>query len=120
MADDARISQHVIEFLAPNIVNARIEQHVVEIAAPPLIESRIEQHVVEILAPITVLSRISQNIIEIIMPGIPDVSGIYFINPKKAEWHDSYYGDRTDPGNPGPGVERKIPDPTIRLPLIGD
>ena len=40
-------------------------------------------------------------------PSVP--SGIYFINPVKIGRHDSYYG----------GVERKIPNPTIKLALIG-
>lgn len=40
----------------------------------------------------------------------PDISGIYFINPDKTTNHDSYYND----------VENKIPDPTIRTPLLGE
>ena len=39
-----------------------------------------------------------------------DVSGLYYVNPAKATWHDSYYGS----------YERKIPDPTIRTALIGE
>jgi hypothetical protein len=44
-------------------------------------------------------------------PPIPvDVSGIYFINPIKTTKHDSYYSD----------VERKIPDPTVKMALTGE
>lgn len=117
---DVRITQHVLEFASPSVVPVRETQHVIEIASPVVIDARITQDIIEVLAKIQVPVRITQDIIEVIMPGTPDVSGIYFINPKKAEWHDSYYGDRTDPLNPGPGIERKIPDPTIRLPLLGD
>lgn len=37
-------------------------------------------------------------------------TGIYFINPDKATWHDSYYND----------IEKKIPNPTIRTALLGE
>lgn len=36
-------------------------------------------------------------------------SGIYYINPTKAERHDSYYDD-----------EKKIPNPTVKTALIGE
>jgi hypothetical protein len=36
--------------------------------------------------------------------------GIYYIHPDKTTKHDSYYGD----------VEKKIPNPTVRLGFIGD
>lgn len=39
---------------------------------------------------------------------MPDMSGIYYINPVKS--HDSYYG----------GIELKIPDPTWRTALMGN
>lgn len=42
-------------------------------------------------------------------PG-PTDGGLYFINPTKAERHDSYY----------PNVEKKIPNPTIDTPLFGE
>ncbi len=40
----------------------------------------------------------------------PSPSGLYFINPAKATRHDSYYG----------GIEKKIPNPTIKTALIGE
>jgi hypothetical protein len=40
----------------------------------------------------------------------PGLSGIFFINPAKTTRHDSYYG----------GIEKKIPDPTIRLAYLGE
>lgn len=39
-----------------------------------------------------------------------DISGIYYLNPNKAEFHDSYYNN----------VENKIPDPTIKTALLGE
>lgn len=44
--------------------------------------------------------------------GLPvgNISGIYFLDPDKAQQHDSYYG----------GVNKKIPDPTIRTALVGE
>jgi len=53
--------------------------------------------------------NISQLSIEM-MTGLPDLSGIYFINPNKATKHDSYYNDN----------ERKIPNPTIKTALLGE
>lgn len=43
-------------------------------------------------------------------PVTTDVSGIYYINPTKAERHDSYYGS----------IESKIPNPTVKTALIGE
>jgi hypothetical protein len=42
-------------------------------------------------------------------PAVRD-GGIYFISPNKTTKHDSYYD----------GIEKKIPDPTVRLGFIGD
>lgn len=39
-----------------------------------------------------------------------DVSGVFFINPKKAQRHDTYYSNQ----------QRKIPNPTIRTALLGE
>lgn len=41
---------------------------------------------------------------------IPEISGLYYVSPSKAERHDSYYND----------VENKIPDPTVKTALIGE
>lgn len=44
------------------------------------------------------------------VPIPPDISGIYYVNPKKITNHDSYYND----------VEKKIPNPTVRTALVGE
>lgn len=49
-------------------------------------------------------------------PSVPGIGGIYFLNPNKSEWHDSYYA-KTGTTTP---VEKKIPDPTIKTALIGE
>jgi hypothetical protein len=43
------------------------------------------------------------------VPPTPSRGGLYYINPTKAAWHDSYYD-----------AEAKIPDPTIRTALLGE
>lgn len=42
-------------------------------------------------------------------PRVVTIGGVYFFNPVKSEWHDTYYGK-----------ELKIPDPTIKTGLIGE
>ena len=49
-------------------------------------------------------------------PSVPGIGGVYFLNPNKSEWHDSYYA-KTGTTTP---VELKIPDPTIKTALIGE
>ena len=43
-------------------------------------------------------------------PIVSTIGGIYYLNPAKATWHDSYYS----------GNERKIPNPTVRSALFGE
>jgi hypothetical protein len=65
----------------------------------------------EITRPATEIAHIIIQAVEINRPPIVlgDISGIYFINPLKANKRDSYYD-----------ADRKVPNPTIRTALLGD
>ena len=112
MADEARESQEVVEIAAKLEIGVRESQEVVEIMAPLPIETRETQQVLENSAIQETFARQTQQVIEIIR-GAVDLSGIYFINPKIT--HDIYYGEL-----PGTKVDKKIPDPTVRISVIGE
>ena len=114
MAIDIRQTQEAIESADKVAATIRQTQNVIEVATPIPIASRQTQQVVENEAFFSAQIRQTQNVIEIMKAAV-DLSGIYFINPKIT--HDIYYGD---PAVPGSKVDKKIPDPTIRLPLLGD
>lgn len=57
--------------------------------------------------------RIAHIVVQVVQglgTALPDMSGIYYVNPAKVTRHDSYYGLQ----------ERKIINPTIRTALLGE
>lgn len=46
----------------------------------------------------------------------PDIGGIYFMDSNATDYIDTYYNGVDG----GPGIDKKIPDPTIRTAPLGD
>lgn len=109
MPDDVRQSQNIIEVLGDPDSTIRETQNIVEVLSDTEAIARVTQDVVEILSDTEAEARVSQNIVELILTKL-ELSGIYFINPKKSNYADSYNG----------GDNRKVPDPTVRTALIGE
>lgn len=93
----------------------QISHAVVQVAHPhpgaPAHLSHLITQVTE--APGIANAAISHAIIQVapvIIQALPELSGIYFLNPSKQANHDSYYRN----------TELKIPDPTIKTAYLGE
>ena len=111
----AQLSHSVVQVAHVAPPRSLIGHIVQQVAHPhPGAPTNLSHLVIQIVeAPGIADARISHAIIQTIpsiIPTLPDLSGLYFLNPSKQEYHDSYYNKQ----------ELKIPTPSIRTAFLGE
>jgi hypothetical protein len=114
-ASEVDLSHAVVQTTQPAPPPVQIAHIVQQIAYPtPPVPSQLAHSVLQIAQVVpSADSRISHAVIQIVptsATALPDISGLYFLNYGKAQYHDSYYNS----------VELKIPDPTIKTAFLGE
>jgi hypothetical protein len=111
----AQLSHEVVQVASFAPPRLNISHVVAQVAHPhPGAPTSLSHLVVQVAdLPPASDGRISHSVIQVVptvVPTLPDISGLYFLNPSKQEYHDSYYKN----------TELKIPNPTIKTAFMGE
>lgn len=110
-AGSINFSQNILLQPQPAQVGHVVIQTAYPTPPPPAQISHLVTQIVQILGPTDAsIGHVVIQTVPTVVPPLPDMSGIYYLNPRKSVNHDSHYNS----------IELKIPDPTIRTALLGE